>query len=171
MSPNTNNPHDIAAQPLGIKDMMAHVQSHRKPEISVSGSGSILPEGLGMIGPAESEKMANCHGCTDGLSDQKVAKTDHVVGDEAVIRAQASPRRTSNATCRSRKRKIDQVASSGDNSDKENMMPLTCPAPAMKRICREKTGTEWQSVLDIVKFSEELKGRKQNEAVTKEGKQ
>jgi hypothetical protein len=109
--------------------------------------------------------------CTDGLNDQRVLDKADRVGDEAVIRAQASPSR-STATCRSRKRKIDRVAFSGDNSDKENM-PLShgCPAPATKRICREKTGTEWQSVLDIVKFSEEQEGRKQNEVVTEEGKQ
>ncbi|KAG0692047.1 hypothetical protein DFH29DRAFT_883161 [Suillus ampliporus] len=28
----------------------------------------------------------------------------------------------------------------------------TGPAPAVKRICREKTGTEWEMVLDVVKF-------------------
>lgn len=73
------------------------------------------------------------------------------VGGEVVTRAQASPSRT--ATCQSRKRKMDQANSDGDNSNKENIL-LTRPAPAAKRICREKTGTEWETVLDIVKFGE-----------------
>jgi hypothetical protein len=65
---------------------------------------------------------------------------------------------------------MDQLNSDGNNSNKENMS-LNRPAPAAKRICREKTGTEWQSVLDIVKFSEEQGSGKQNKAVTEEGKQ
>jgi hypothetical protein len=38
-------------------------------------------------------------------------------------------------------------------------MMLQRPRPAaVKRIRREKTGTDWQSVLDIVKYSEERQG-------------
>ncbi|KAG1725140.1 hypothetical protein EDD22DRAFT_853725 [Suillus occidentalis] len=44
--------------------------------------------------------------------------------------------------------------------------PSPSPAPAVKRImiCREKTGTDWQSVFDVVKYGEE----KQAAAVIKE---
>lgn len=59
------------------------------------------------------------------------------------------------------KRKSDHI-DSDDNSDKENL-PTTRPAVAVKRICREKTGTEWQTVLDVVKFGEEHWRRQQKE--------
>jgi hypothetical protein len=36
-----------------------------------------------------------------------------------------------------------------------------------KRICREKTGTDWQTVLDINQYGEEIQNR-QNKTVTKE---
>lgn len=38
------------------------------------------------------------------------------------------------------------------NHDTDQVSPK--PAPR-KRICREKTGTDWQTVLDIVAYSEE----------------
>lgn len=79
-------------------------------------------------------------------------------GGEVVVRGQTS----CTATRQSRKRKPDQVVSD-DNSNKENMSS-TRPAPAAKRIRREKTGTEWQTVFDGVKFGEEQQ-RKENEAV------
>ncbi|KIK36770.1 hypothetical protein CY34DRAFT_16161 [Suillus luteus UH-Slu-Lm8-n1] len=46
-------------------------------------------------------------------------------------------------------------------------------APAVirgKRICREKTGTEWQTVLDINQYNEEIQNRqnRQSKTVTKE---
>ncbi|KAG2132820.1 hypothetical protein DEU56DRAFT_757311 [Suillus clintonianus] len=77
-----------------------------------------------------------------------------------VIRAQASrttPRQ-------SRKRKPDQR----DKSDKENTYPT--PAPAAKRIRREKTGTEWQTVLDLVKFGEEQRSKQNGAASIEEMK-
>jgi hypothetical protein len=64
------------------------------------------------------------------------------------IRAQAS----CTVARQSRKRKPDQ-----GGSDKENKSPIR--HPAAKRICREKTGTEWQTVLDIDKFGEEQRER------------
>lgn len=38
------------------------------------------------------------------------------------------------------------------HSNKENM------GPAPKRICREKTGTEWQTVLDLAEYGQESSG-------------
>lgn len=55
---------------------------------------------------------------------------------------------------------------SDDKSDKENISS-TRPAPVAKRIRREQTGTEWQTVLDVAKFGEELRN-KQNKAVVGE---
>ncbi|KAG1876133.1 hypothetical protein C8R48DRAFT_669328 [Suillus tomentosus] len=94
------------------------------------------------------------------------------MGSERIIKvevAEAAPRahRTSRIAAtyypgqtRSCKRKPDQT-DFNDNFDKENISP-TSPAPAVKRIRREKTGTEWQTVLDVVKFGEEQR-RKEEE--------
>jgi hypothetical protein len=70
------------------------------------------------------------------------------------------------------KRKIACVGVDCD-AHKEDESPghhgsLSTPA-AIKRICREKTGTDWQTVLDIVNYSEERRSR-QNEAPAIEGK-
>ncbi|KAG1758093.1 hypothetical protein EDD22DRAFT_850313 [Suillus occidentalis] len=78
-------------------------------------------------------------------------------------KAEAEAMRT--PTRQSRKRKLNKVDSDDTNSDKENIS-LPRPAPRAKRIRREKTGTEWQTVLDLVKFEEEQRRREQNEAVT-----
>lgn len=77
-------------------------------------------------------------------------------------KAEAEAMRT--PTRQTRKRKLNKV-DSDDSSDKENIS-LPRPAPRAKRIRREKTGTEWQTVLDLVKFDEEQRRREQNEAVT-----
>lgn len=87
------------------------------------------------------------------LSDQTFETTEAIV----LLRAQASESRTPTVTVwrpgQSLKRKSDHI-DSDDNSNKENL-PTTRPAVAVKRIRREKTGTEWQTVLDVVKFGEE----------------
>lgn len=92
------------------------------------------------------------------LSDQK-SEADRV-GGEVVIQAQTSPSCTVTRQCQ--KRKIDQVDSDGSKSDKENVS-LTRLAPTAKRIRREETGTEWGTVLDVIKFGEEQR-RKHDEA-------
>lgn len=58
-----------------------------------------------------------------------------------------------------RKRKIACVGVS--DIDKENKS-LNSSRHGVKRICREKTGTDWQSVLDITKYGEEQRMRRQN---------
>jgi hypothetical protein len=50
----------------------------------------------------------------------------------------------------------------------KNQSPGIAPAVIRgKRICREKTGTDWQTVLDINQYGEEIQNR-QNKTVTKE---
>ncbi|KAG1892859.1 uncharacterized protein F5891DRAFT_986375 [Suillus fuscotomentosus] len=75
-------------------------------------------------------------------------------------------------------RKLDDVDIDDDiddDSDKENISPyhapkqLSPPHASTKRICREQTGTEWQSVLDVIKHGKEIQS-KQNEAVIEEMK-
>ncbi|KAG2337979.1 hypothetical protein BDR05DRAFT_1004601 [Suillus weaverae] len=52
--------------------------------------------------------------------------------------------------------------------DKEDLSLNLAPAVTCgKRICREKTGTDWQTVLDIIQYGKEKQNR-QNEAATKE---
>lgn len=76
------------------------------------------------------------------------------MGGEVVVRA--------GVTC---KRKLDSV-------DIDNLREHISPhrvakelsplgVPTTKRICREKTGTEWQTFLDVMKYEEEvLRSRK-----------
>jgi hypothetical protein len=58
------------------------------------------------------------------------------------------------AARQTRKRKIGDVDGNQD-IDKENRDVLLKPALVVKRVCREKTGTDWQTVLDIIKYSDE----------------
>ncbi|KAG1730222.1 hypothetical protein EDD22DRAFT_853027 [Suillus occidentalis] len=79
-------------------------------------------------------------------------------GRHVVLQARASEFRTSivaAATHQTRKRKIDSC--DGVDADKENIkISLShASAPTIKRICREKTGTEWQTVLDVVEYDKE----------------
>jgi hypothetical protein len=62
------------------------------------------------------------------------------------------------AACQSYKRKIGDVQVN-DNHDTakglENHGVYRNFAPVVKRICREKTGTEWQTVLNVIQYGEE----------------
>lgn len=78
-------------------------------------------------------------------------------------------------TRETRKRKIACTISTDRDAheDSENQ-PLnhhgSLDTPiTIKRICREKTGTDWQTVLDLVKYGEERQSR-QNEALAIEEK-
>ncbi|KAG1865131.1 hypothetical protein C8R48DRAFT_672419 [Suillus tomentosus] len=55
------------------------------------------------------------------------------------------------------KRKFED-ADAEDNTDQGNI-----DKPAPKRICREKTGTDWQTVLDIIKYGEQRSEQNQME--------
>jgi hypothetical protein len=84
-------------------------------------------------------------------------------------RAQASECTDTRET---RKRKIACV-NADCGARKENESPihhgsLSTPA-TVKRICQEKTGTDWQTVLDIVKYGTERRSR-QNKALVIEEK-
>ncbi|KAG2147495.1 hypothetical protein DEU56DRAFT_753361 [Suillus clintonianus] len=57
------------------------------------------------------------------------------------------------ATRQACKRKIDNH--DGVETDKENITISLSHTPAIKRICREKSGTDWQTVLDIDEYGEE----------------
>jgi hypothetical protein len=59
------------------------------------------------------------------------------------------------ATHQTCKRKIDSC--DGVDADKENIkISLShASAPTIKCICWEKTGTEWQTVLDVVEYDKE----------------
>lgn len=81
-------------------------------------------------------------------------------GGEVIIPVQAT--RTTGAH-RARKRTISDVQV--DSRDPDQEKESKNPAPAVKRICREKTGTDWQSVFDVIKYSEE----RQNSDRTNEG--
>jgi len=77
------------------------------------------------------------------------------VGGE-VMRAQAS-RTTGPSTCQTRKRTIDTVDGKHD-SDDVNISPNPA-STIMKRIRREQTGTEWQTVLDLHDYDGEQRSR------------
>ncbi|KAG1899037.1 uncharacterized protein F5891DRAFT_981433 [Suillus fuscotomentosus] len=102
------------------------------------------------------------------MKPSTIAMKDEQLKESKMIKAQAAEvtlmraQAFHTATRQSYKRKLDQIESD-DNSDKENIvLSPTRSAPAVKRIRREKTGTEWQTVLDVVKFGEEQR-RKQKE--------
>lgn len=59
-----------------------------------------------------------------------------------------------------------------DTVDKENVTLFQSNTPAIKRICREKTGTDWQTVLDVTAYGEEQRIRRDRDtaAVTEEEK-
>jgi hypothetical protein len=96
--------------------------------------------------------------------------TVKMLGSKGIVRTRVSPSRASSAwtnTCsKTCKRKISDVDSYCD-TDKENYNENTDSAPAVmvtvKRICREKTGTDWQTVLDITKYGEEQRRKKFND--------
>lgn len=79
-------------------------------------------------------------------------------------------------TRETRKRKIACTISTDRDAheDSENQPlnhhgSLSSTPIAIKRICREKTGTDWQTVLDLVKYNEERQSR-QDETPAIEGK-
>ncbi|KAG2108791.1 hypothetical protein BD769DRAFT_1392694 [Suillus cothurnatus] len=101
---------------------------------------------------SENQRSATMQNDEQKDSEKKKAEANRVGG---VVQAQA----THNTR---RKRKLNDVDVDFEHdSDKENHIS-SCRAPKQpfspgtptKRICREKTGTEWQSVLDVSKYGE-----------------
>lgn len=95
--------------------------------------------------------------CSDKiLKDQRPVralsmKPEVSARDCHILRARASCT-ANHQTC---KRKIDSHDGVDTVTDKENIMISLGHTPTIKRICREKSGTEWQSVLDVIEFGEE----------------
>ncbi|KAG1838760.1 hypothetical protein C8R48DRAFT_782312 [Suillus tomentosus] len=79
----------------------------------------------------------------------------HGVGSE-VMRAQDS-RTTSPSTCQTQKRKIDDVDDK-HHPDNENVSPDPA-STVVKRIRREKTGTDWQTVLNLLEYDAEQRSK------------
>ncbi|KAG1744075.1 uncharacterized protein EDB91DRAFT_1080883 [Suillus paluster] len=82
-------------------------------------------------------------------------------GCKVIVQAQDS-HTASSGTRQTHKRKIGGV----DTVDKENVLfPNGCGTPTIKRICREKTGTNWQTVLDVIAYGEEQRNRRDKDMV------
>ncbi|KAG1885328.1 uncharacterized protein F5891DRAFT_1201910 [Suillus fuscotomentosus] len=80
--------------------------------------------------------------------DENITAGAGCVGGDA-IEAQAS-QTTGMSTRQIRKRKINDVnGNHGSDTDENVLFPNPVPT-VVKRICRERTGTDWQTVLDIV---------------------
>ncbi|KAG1883631.1 hypothetical protein F4604DRAFT_1677387 [Suillus subluteus] len=93
------------------------------------------------------------------LSPAQKMEAESAKSCEVILGAQpeASCATVASSTHQIHKRKIDTV-DPNHYADKENMWlspSLDRTAPATKCICWEKTGTNWQTVLDIVKYGEE----------------
>jgi len=72
--------------------------------------------------------------------------------------------------CKTRKRKIAFAGVDAVNKENLNIFLNGTPA-ATKRICQEKTGTDWQTVLDVIAYGEEQnRWRNQDTTVTMEEK-
>lgn len=69
---------------------------------------------------------------------------------EIIIPVQATLTTSAYQAC---KRNISDVQV--DSCDPDQEKESKNPAPAVKCICREKTGTDWQSVFDVIKYSKE----------------
>ncbi|KAG1862319.1 hypothetical protein C8R48DRAFT_773765 [Suillus tomentosus] len=80
--------------------------------------------------------------------DENITAGASCVSGDA-IEAQAS-QTTGMSTRQIRKRKINDVnGNHGSDTDENILFPNPVPT-VVKRICRERTGTDWQTVLDIV---------------------
>ncbi|KAG1853053.1 hypothetical protein F4604DRAFT_1933518 [Suillus subluteus] len=78
-----------------------------------------------------------------------------------VIQARAS--RTTSAR-QTYKRKIEDFDTKPDtNQENFDISPNPAPVETWKCICREKTGTDWQTVLDIIKYGEQWSRQSQME--------
>lgn len=89
------------------------------------------------------------------MRGQRTEADCHGVGSE-VMRAQDS-RTTSPSTCQTQKRKINDV---DDKHHPDNEYVSPDPASTVvKRICREKTGTDWQTVLNPLEYDVEQRSK------------
>ncbi|KAG1844887.1 hypothetical protein C8R48DRAFT_780105 [Suillus tomentosus] len=100
-------------------------------------------------------------GQPNGQKRKKYMQAEAGRVDEGVIRARAL---CTTSVRQTHKRKIEDVDTKLD-TDQENfdISPNPAPVETQKRICREKTGTDWQTVLDIVKYGEQWSRQSQTE--------
>ncbi|KAG1849649.1 hypothetical protein DFJ58DRAFT_607903, partial [Suillus subalutaceus] len=157
----------------GVRNKMTQLLKYQDDPDSVPSINSTLSQSQKTVLAAlldrisENQRSAAMQNDEQKDTKRKATEADRVGGE--VIRTQA----TRNA----RKQKLADVnIDSDNNSDKENISPYCVPvqlsppgAPTTKRIRREKMGTEWQSVLDVIKHGEEIRS-KQNDAVIEEMK-
>ncbi|KAG1880011.1 hypothetical protein F4604DRAFT_1679146 [Suillus subluteus] len=113
---------------------------------------------------SESESQEAAAVSTDGNQEAGAAPN---FGCKVMVQAQGSYT-ASSGTRQTRKRKIGGV----DTIDKENILfPNGRCTPTIKRICQEKTGTDWQTVLDVIAYGEEQRNWQDKDmAVTMEEK-
>jgi hypothetical protein len=104
---------------------------------------------------------------------EKKAGVGPIFGCEVVAPLEAQNPCTASTTLhQTRKRKIACALTGAGTVDKENLVVFSNDIPvATKRICREKTGTDWQTVLDVIAYGEERNRRQtQDTTVTVEKK-
>jgi hypothetical protein len=91
------------------------------------------------------------------LTRGQQAEASHVGG--GVIQARAFRPTSARQTY---KRKIEDI---GTDTDRKNfdISPNPAPVETRKHICREKTGTDWQTVFDIIKYGEQQSRQSQME--------
>ncbi|KAG1873419.1 hypothetical protein C8R48DRAFT_769858 [Suillus tomentosus] len=158
--------HDFGSSPVSTinpvnEDKRSHSQSHTRHE----GTGALeqlarvinVPEAM-----REKQCLLNASYCT-AVQPDKLEGSQSIKGygsaSGEVVPVQAS--QSTAGARQTRKRSISDADSR--DSGQENKYPN--PARVVKRICREKTGTDWQSVFDIVKYGEEQRnGGRGNEA-------
>ncbi|KAG1795210.1 uncharacterized protein HD556DRAFT_1440379 [Suillus plorans] len=114
--------------------------------------------------PGEAATMTRrTHRATAG-ADPNFASCSDVTVATVQREAQDSCTASTSATSTHRQTRKRKVALAGiDIVDKENLNVFSNATPvAIKRICREKTGTDWQTVLDVIAYGEE-RNRRQNQ--------
>ncbi|KAG2744766.1 hypothetical protein P692DRAFT_20877487 [Suillus brevipes Sb2] len=134
-----------------VKAMIAHVPG--------TGLGDDMSDFTSLTDPFTTESLADQSQSSPTTSTDsswhtsEISENHRPTATRTIIKIDlASCEARASATYRTRKRKIDD--DDEHNANKENIS-LSRRTPAIKRICREKTGTEWQSVLDINKYIEE----------------
>ncbi|KAG1889902.1 hypothetical protein F4604DRAFT_1673428 [Suillus subluteus] len=126
----------------------------------------VIPASRSSLGVKENER-AVATVMTSSLTWKM--KADSVESYEVIVWAQLEASRTvAGTTCQICKRKIDKTVNANlklpHYGDKKNILlslSLDCPPVAtIKCIWQEKTSTDWQTVLDIVKYGEEQRKKK-----------
>ncbi|KAG1767787.1 hypothetical protein EDD22DRAFT_844361 [Suillus occidentalis] len=87
-------------------------------------------------------------------------------GRKAVVQAQDSCTASSDGvTHQTRKRKRLGGVDAIDKENAQTLFQSGCTPATIKRICREKTGTDWQTVLDVTAYGEEQRIRRDRDTL------